>query len=132
KEAPPTRAKTCALFLPKMCVAALVQLVVGIAHRLRPRLAEHHLKVDRLQALIHIAVDHAGRAGDAFPRPELDVDASSAFVLDEGGESALQHEEHFFHLVRMRRVPQIGRASCRERVYVAVLVASWSSNESGA
>src|SRR5205807_8477891 len=65
-----------------MCVAALVQLVVGIAHRLRPRLAEHHLKVDRLQALIHIAVDHAGRAGDAFPRPELDVDASTVFVLD--------------------------------------------------
>src|SRR5205807_6853557 len=86
KEATPARAKTCALFFLKMCVAALVQLVVGVAHRFRPRLAEHHLKVHRLQALIHIAVDHARRAGDAFPRPELDVDASSAFVLDEGGE----------------------------------------------
>src|SRR5919201_1604884 len=81
-----------------------VELLIGITHRLRARLAEHNLKINRLEALVDIAVDDAGRAGDAFPGPELDVDAPAAFVLDERGEITLQHEEHFLDLVRMRRI----------------------------
>src|SRR5712692_266406 len=87
-----------------MSVAARVKLVIGVAHGLRSRLAEHNLEINRLEAVVHVAVDHARRTRDAFPRPELDVDAPPAFVLDEGGEKALQHEEHFFHFVRMRRI----------------------------
>src|SRR5690348_11554008 len=51
----------------QMRAAAAIELVVGIAHGFGLGRAEHHLEIDRLEALILIAVDHAGRAGDAFP-----------------------------------------------------------------
>src|SRR5579859_5379885 len=88
----------------EMRVAAPVQLVVGVPHGLGARLAEHHLEVHRLQALVHVAVDDARRTRDALPRPEPDVDALAALVLDERGEVALQHEEYFLDLVRVRGV----------------------------
>src|SRR5438270_671459 len=71
-------------------VAAAIELVVGVAHGFRARAAEHYLEVDRLEALVDVAVDHARRAGDAFPGPEADVEAPAAFVLDERGEVALE------------------------------------------
>src|SRR3546814_12148126 len=49
-------------------IATLIEIVVGIAHRVGPRAPQHHLKVDRLEAVVHITVDHARRTGDAFPR----------------------------------------------------------------
>src|SRR5438067_3411895 len=76
-------------------VAAAIELVVGVAHGVGARAAEHHLEVDRLEALVDVAVDHARRAGDAFPGPEADVKAPAAFVLDERGEVALEDEKNF-------------------------------------
>src|SRR3954470_15220619 len=85
-------------------VAPLVERVVRVAHRLGARAAEHDLEVHRLQALVDVAVDHTRRAGDAFPRPELDIDALAALVLDEGGKVALQDEEDFLHFMSVRGV----------------------------
>src|SRR5262249_51921822 len=59
----------------QMRVAALEELVVGVAHRLGPPAAEHHLHVDRLEPVVLVAVDHAGRAADRVPRAEPRGDA---------------------------------------------------------
>src|ERR1700751_3464297 len=69
--------------IPEMGGAALEQPVVGIAHRLRLAAAEHDLEIHRLQAVVLIAVDPAGRARHAFPRAEPRGDALAALVLDE-------------------------------------------------
>src|SRR5713226_6136563 len=87
-----------------MRAAALVELVVRVTHRFRPRFSEHHLEIDGLEPFIDVAVDHAGRTGDALPGSELDVDALSAFVLYERGQVAFQYEKKFFHLMGVRRV----------------------------
>src|SRR5437763_14989048 len=76
----------------QMGVTAAVELVVGVAHRFRARAAEHHLEVDRLEALVDVAVDHAGRAGDAFPGPAADVAGPGAPVLAEGGQVNAEDE----------------------------------------
>src|SRR5262249_31215940 len=92
----------------QMRVAPTVQLVVRIPHGLGAGLAQHHLEVHRLQALVDVAVDDAGRAGDTFPRPEAYVEPPARLVLDERSEVALQHEEHLLDLVRVRGVPLPG------------------------
>src|SRR3982074_2757734 len=84
-----------------MRVAALVELVVGIAHGVRLAAAEHDLEIDRPEAVILIAVDHPRRARDAFPWAEPRGQALAALVLDEDVEKALQHEEAFLDLVGM-------------------------------
>src|SRR5262249_30277905 len=67
-------------FLPRQVrVAAAVELVVGIAHRLGPSLAEHDLEIHRLQALVLEAVDNPRRTGDAFPRPQAPPQLPPAF-----------------------------------------------------
>src|SRR3546814_6795792 len=76
-----------------MAVAVLVELLVGIAHGLGPAAAEDHLEPDRLEAVVVVAVDHAGRAGDALPRPEAGRRAVARLVLDEHVEPPLQPEE---------------------------------------
>src|SRR5258708_2915245 len=53
-----------------MRFAPPVELDIGVPHRLRTAAAEHDLEVDRLHALVLIAVDDPGRTGDAFPWPE--------------------------------------------------------------
>src|SRR5438132_8209095 len=90
--------------------AALVEIVVGIAHRVGAALAEHDLEIHRLEALVLKAVDHAGRAGDAFPRPKPAAQLMAGLVLDEHGQDALQDEEHFLDLVGMGGVALPGRA----------------------
>jgi hypothetical protein len=42
-----------------MRVAALVELVVDVAHGLRLAATQHHLHVNRLKTVVLIAVDHA-------------------------------------------------------------------------
>ena len=53
-------------------------------------------------------MDHAGRAGDAFPGPELDVESPAALLLDECGEIALEDEKHLFHFMRVRGIALAG------------------------
>src|SRR6516225_9506579 len=89
------------LHRPQVRIAPLVELLVGIAHRLRLAAAEHHLEISGLEAVVLVAVDHAGRAGDAFPWPEPGGEAPAVLVLDEHVEKAIQHEEALLHLVGM-------------------------------
>jgi hypothetical protein len=64
-------------------VFALVELFVGVAHGLGPVASEHDLKVNRLETVVLVPVDHAGRTGDAFPGPDPRREALAAFVLNE-------------------------------------------------
>src|SRR3954470_15614501 len=84
------------------------QLVVGIAHHVGLAAAEHDLEIDRLEAAVVVAMDDAGRAGDAFPRAEARGQALARFVLDEDIEEALQHEEDLLDLMGVRRVALAG------------------------
>src|SRR5689334_2367933 len=88
-----------------MGVAALVELLVGVAHRLRAGAAEHDLEIDRLEAVVDVAVNDAGRAGDALPGPETRLEAAAGLVLDKDVEEAFEDEEHLLDLVRVRGVP---------------------------
>src|SRR6187397_3215670 len=82
-----------------MRVAALVELVVGVAHGFRLGAADHHLEINRLKRIVLIAVDHASGARDALPGAEPRGDALAGLVLDEHVEMALQHEEALLDLV---------------------------------
>src|SRR5688500_13440999 len=132
-----TSASNLVIFLPQVRGAAPVQLLVGVSHGVRARPAEHNLEIHRLQALVHITVDHPGRAGDAFPRTEPDVQAPPAFVLDEGGQVAAQHEEDLLDLVGMRGVALAGldihdrqrEAARRDDVDVDVLARAARADE---
>src|SRR5689334_7359941 len=86
-------------FSSEVRVAPLVEIIVGVAHGLRARAAEHDLEIHRLEAIVDVAVDHARWTGDAFPRTKADVEAASALVLDESGQIALEDEEHLFHFM---------------------------------
>src|SRR5215831_8860131 len=91
-----------------MRVAAFVELVVRVTHRLRLAAAEHHLEIDRLERIVLVAMDDSGRARDAFPGPEPRGDALAALILHEHVEIALQHEEAFLDFVSMRGIALTG------------------------
>ena len=82
----------------------LVKLIVGIAHGFRPGAPEHDLEIDRREAVVVIAMDHAGRTRDALPRSEAGGETLAAFVLDEHVEETLQHEEALLDLVGVRGI----------------------------
>src|SRR5436189_5152704 len=48
----------------EMRIAALEEILVGVAHGLRLGAADHDLKIHRLQAVVLISMNHAGRTGD--------------------------------------------------------------------
>src|SRR5262249_31764010 len=77
----------------EMGIAPLVEVLVGVAHGLGLAASEHDLEVDRLEAVVLIAVDDAGGTRDAFPRRETGGEAFAALVLDKDVEIALEHEE---------------------------------------
>src|SRR5262245_28339634 len=81
-----------------------VELLIGGAHGLGLGAPDHDLEVDRLEAVVLIAVDDAGRTGDALPGTEPGGQALAALVLDEHVEVALQHEEALLDLVGVRGV----------------------------
>src|SRR5258708_27946336 len=81
--------------------APLVKLLVRIAHGLRLAAAEHDLEVDRLQAVVLVAVNDAGRARDALPGSEARGDAVAGLILDEHVHKPLQHKEALPHFVRL-------------------------------
>src|SRR6202000_3496899 len=91
-----------------MSVAALEQRLVGVTHGLGLAATDHHLEVHRLEAIVIIAVDHAGRSRNALPRAKPGRDPAHGFVLDEHVEVALKHEEHLFDLMGMRGIPLPG------------------------
>src|SRR5262245_18520755 len=88
----------------EMRIPLLVELLVGVAHGLGLGAPDHDLEVDRPEAVVLIAVDHAGGTRDALPGTEPGGDALAAFVLDEHVEIALQHEEALLDLVGVRGV----------------------------
>src|SRR5690348_2007225 len=120
-----------------MRVASLILLVVGIAHGFRPAAAEHHLEIDRPQAVILVPVDHSRRALDALPRAEPRCDPLAALVLDEHVEEPLQHEEALLDLVRMGGVALAGfdihhrqrEVPGRDHARVAVLARAAGADE---
>src|SRR4051812_3460937 len=73
-------------------IPLLVEVLVGVAHGLGLGAPDHDLKVDRLQAVVLVAVDDAGRTGDAFPRTQPGGKALAAFFLDKDVEVAMQNE----------------------------------------
>src|SRR5262245_50446164 len=83
----------------EMGVSSLVEVLVGVAHGLGLAASEHDLEIDRLEAVVLIAVDDAGGTRDAFPGPEAGGEALAALVLDKDVEVALEHEETLFDLV---------------------------------
>src|ERR1051325_1078375 len=87
-----------------MLVAAPGEIFVDVAHELRLRRAEHDLQVRRLEADVLVAVDDVRRAGDAVPRAEHGLHALARAVLEEDLHLALQDEEDFLDLVRVRGV----------------------------
>src|SRR6516162_3172736 len=121
----------------EMGIAALVEVLVGVAHGLGLGAAEHDLEVDRLQAVVLIAVDDAGGTRDAFPRPEAGGEALAALVLDEDVEIALEHEEALFHLVgvggialsRLHIHDRQGEVLRRDDARIAVLAGTARADE---
>src|ERR1700688_2160916 len=91
-----------------MGVSLLVELFVRIAHGLRLAAPEHHLEIDRREAVVLIAVNDPGRTGDAFPGAEPRGQALAAFVLDKDVEETLQHEEDLLDLMGVGRVALSG------------------------
>src|SRR5229473_5885088 len=83
----------------QMIAAALVKLLVRIAHGFRLAAAEHDLEVDGLQAVVLVAVNDAGRAGDALPGSEARGEAVAGFILHEHVEKPLQHKEALLDFV---------------------------------
>src|SRR5262249_48383328 len=65
--------------------------------------AEHNLEVDGLQAVVLVAVDDAGRTGDALPGSEARGDAVAGFILHEHVEQPLQNEETLLDFVGVGR-----------------------------
>src|SRR5882672_3157049 len=84
--------------------APLIKLLVRIAHGLRLAAAEHDLEVDGLQAVILVAVNDAGRTGDALPGSEARGDAVAGFILHEHVEKPLQYKEALLDFVGVGRV----------------------------
>src|SRR5262245_40577039 len=80
-------------------IAALVKILVGVAHGLGLAASEHDLEIDRVEAVVLIAVNDAGGTRNAFPGPEAGGEALAVLVLDEDVEVALEHEETLFDLV---------------------------------
>src|SRR5215831_2529940 len=80
-------------------IAALVEVLVGVAHGLGLAAPEHDLEIDRLEAVVLVSVDDAGGTRNAFPGPEAGGEALAVLVLDEDVEVALEHEETLFDLV---------------------------------
>ena len=120
-----------------MRVTPLEQTFIGVAHGLRFAAADHHLKIHRFKALVDIAMDHPGRAGNAIPLAQSYLAPITVFILDEHGKSALQHEKGFFHLVGMRGVALSGldihdrQGMCLGRNYrwIGVLARAASTDE---
>src|SRR5215475_3504882 len=59
----------------QMIIAPLGQGVIGVAHGFRLAATEHDLEVDGLEAVVLVAMNDAGRTGDAFPGAEARGDA---------------------------------------------------------
>src|SRR3954447_21238084 len=122
---------------PKMGIAPLVEVLVGIAHGLGLAATEHHLEIDRPEAVILIAVNHPGRARDAFPGTKPCGQTLAALILDEHVEEAVQHEEALLHLVSVRGVAlpglhihdRQGEVICRNDARVSVLAGTAGTDE---
>src|SRR5690242_2521029 len=93
----------------QMCIAVLVEFVIGITHGLGPRPSEHHLEINGFETLVLVAVNDAGRAGDAFPWSEDPADAISGLILDEHHQISTQYEENFLHFMGVGSVSLTGR-----------------------
>src|ERR1700754_2530058 len=93
------RQPACGSHRLQVRVPLLVEVLVGVAHGLGLGAPDHDLKVARLQAVVLVAVDDAGRTSDAFPRTQPSREALAAFVLDKDVEVALQHEEALLDLM---------------------------------
>src|SRR5262249_58950258 len=74
----------------EMGIAPLVEVLVGVAHGLGLAASEHDLEVDRLEAVVLIAVDDAGGTRDAFPRPQTGGEALAPLALDKHLQIALE------------------------------------------
>jgi hypothetical protein len=122
---------------PQMRIAPLIEFFVGITHRLWLAAAEHDLEVDRLQAVILVPMDDAGRARYAFPRTQPLGDTLARLVLDEYVEMTLQNEENLLDLMGMSRVTlarrhkhdRKGEVLGRNGVGIAVLAGAASTDK---
>src|SRR5262249_62229321 len=77
-------------------IAALVEVLVGVAHGLGLAASEHDLEVDRFEAVVLIAVDDAGGTRDAFPRPEAGGGGPAPLLpARDGGRSPRDRETPF-------------------------------------
>src|SRR5262249_59923835 len=77
----------------EMRVAPLVELLVSVAHGLGFAAPQHDLEIDGLETVVLVAVDHTGRARDAFPWAQAGGGALATFVVDKHRDVALEPEE---------------------------------------
>src|SRR3954471_4871611 len=118
-------------------IPLLVEVLVGVAHGLGLGAPDHDLKVDRLQAVVLVAVDDTRRTGDAFPRTQPCGEALAAFVLDKDVEVALQHEEALLDLMGVCRISlarlhihdRQGKVLCRDHGRIGVLAGAAGADE---
>src|SRR5690348_6042266 len=80
----------------QMRVPPFIEILVRISHRLRAAASEHDLEINGFEAVIHIAMNDAGRTGNAFPLSQPPRDAPALLVLEKHGEIALQDEKDLF------------------------------------
>src|SRR5262249_26661148 len=121
----------------EMGIAALVEVLVGVAHGLGLAASEHDLEIDRLEAVVLISVDDAGGTRNAFPGPEAGGEALAALVLDEDVEVALEHEKTLFDLVgvggialsRLHIHDRQGEVLRRDDSWIAVLAGTARAEE---
>lgn len=121
-----------------MPISPVVQLIVGITHRLRSAAPQHHLKINGLQTVVFVAMNHAGWTGNALPWPESLGNLSAIFVLNEDIEMSLKHEENLFNLMGVRRIALArlyihngqGKIAGWNRIHITMLARAPGTDES--
>ncbi len=102
----------------QMGVAPLVEVLVRIAHGFRLLRPQHHLEIDRPQAVVLVAVDHARRARNAFPGYQTCGDTLAALVLDEQFKKTLGAKKRLLDFVGMRCIAFAGSTYMMDGVEV--------------
>ncbi len=76
------------LFTRRAKILRGVKFWIGVPHRFGFALANHNLEKYRLDAIVLIAVNDAGRAGNAIPRAQIDLEAPPVFLLEKDHQSS--------------------------------------------
>ena len=92
-----------------MTVPAGKKFFIRIAHGIGAALAEHDLKINRLQTIIYVTVDNAGWAGNAFPRTKRAVNLPPrALVFEKNLQMPFEDKKYFLNFMGVRGISFAG------------------------